>query len=1735
MSTDSDNKNGQMAGDWDSALEAWDESPLNPSLPDDKTPPPPGTEASESAGDAPATLKPPAGHLVSQEEDDDDECTVVGQVPAELLADSVRGLGGASGLSSLFSRGSQPTIPAEDEVAQQPASAPTSSSEPFSLRTLASRTDEANDADLSHSFDPFADLRDDLISPAPADATPVPAAVDTPLPGLQPNELDEPVSAGPKLLEPEDRKYPQDEVTEVFRGQGITVTSDSPATSRSEQLASADSAQESALVRSVSPPPLEPPKNPWPDERDASAHLMEREMRTEWEARAAWFAEEAAARDIGEQRARIMLAISELCAMVGDDEKAVAVAKAASDMDKDHPLLQRQTRYLANRERRWADVKNELETEARTAPTPEAKVHALLMDAHLNAQLHLDDDVSAKQIDLAARIVPSDPRPHLTKLIHYLNDETQEKEPPRWPDVPPLASLEQGAALVARIREAEKAPAEPGETVQAYEALPRAKAALRKGDTKAAARALRALDDVRGMGGGALWLAAALASQHQDSRPQAMNWLDKLATGPHHAVALRMLAMRAVESADRNALDRALAEPGSNAFSPADRVVLAALFQEKYGPVEPLVSTLLGQQNLAALGAAARSALTDVRDASRIDACSMGALPLRCLSAVGRAAALRLDSDEFWQRVAALRDSSFNGAVARLLELEMAIEKGFTDSIIDHIASWGGDHIRERDNALVAAIIAESLGDSERASQEYARVLSMEPSFEAAVRALRSMEPDLHANRVVELAARAEGAKGAAYALEAALLRGPGEDDYIDLLRLSHDKDPSLPYAASLAEQYARHRGDADGVIEWLRVRRETTNDPIEASLDACREALLMVERDTSLAVALMERACRARPKDAALRALYERFSEERPEDWIAWRLDRANESEGMEKAILLLEAALESERQAHVDDAAKLASQALDCGAGELALLCIERCELAGASTTHLTDLLMSQVRQEELPMEKRREVLEQLAELDEVGRGDMASALLWHRTILEQPPQHLLSLRRIEHAFIGMGRDGDLEPIASELVRALQGPEVDAHAVVASRIRLRESSWTDLADLARAAAQQPNPSLWALRSSFAHAREQGDDAIVVQTAKTLSGLSDNEIESAALLVHAAQALTRMDEQEEASQLFQMAIDREPGFFQAHLELVDVLEKTGEYARAAEELESLARKSNVDMHRAELWYRAAKMWIDKVQERERGRRAFEEASDIDIGYRDVFDNLRVLYTEEKDAAQLALLLERRLEATTDPQERVEIEVLRGKVLAEVGEIGGAKRALAAALEANPDHQPALEAFALTAAMEEDWGGAEQALLRLTRLVSNVQQQGEIYRKLGAIYLDHLPNLERGESCLREVLKRNPEDIQAQERLIDVFRATGDASKAIELGTQLVNQAQSPDAKREQTIRLALIHEQLEGNANKAQEILDRLYKQAPSAASPLRALAEFHRRQGHEKSLELLLDRASKDTARALRTGRFSPDLFATLETVASIRDDEAGAAVARAVVDVLEGTREVQLSSFGPSACSVNLDDILAPEVLTPALRALLKRAGDLFETAFPMDLKALRASAVPPSSTQMQEAIVAAASSMGVHNLQVFVSPALGPTCVPIQSNPPIVVLGSAMLTTDEHAVRDFLLIRALKIVQARGSVLARTAPIDLVPTVAALVKTLAPSFQPVTIDARRFAEATQKLSAAKPATVDPDMTALALEVGGALDNRASTLNIAINGWGDRAALLAQGGLSAPEKIE
>jgi hypothetical protein len=75
-------------------------------------------------------------------------------------------------------------------------------------------------------------------------------------------------------------------------------------------------------------------------------------------------------------------------------------------------------------------------------------------------------------------------------------------------------------------------------------------------------------------------------------------------------------------------------------------------------------------------------------------------------------------------------------------------------------------------------------------------------------------------------------------------------------------------------------------------------------------------------------------------------------------------------------------------------------------------------------------------------------------------------------------------------------------------------------------------------------------------------------------------------------------------------------------------------------------------------------------------------------------------------------------------------------------------------------------------------------------------------------------------------------------------------------------------------------------------------------------------------------------------------------------------------------------------------------------------------------------------------------------------------------------------------------------------------------------AAFLSQFAPNWQPTGVDAKRMGEAQARIKPVMPQHVDDDAPVLALEVIGAIGNRASQLAIAIGQWGDRAGLLAVG---------
>ena len=323
------------------------------------------------------------------------------------------------------------------------------------------------------------------------------------------------------------------------------------------------------------------------------------------------------------------------------------------------------------------------------------------------------------------------------------------------------------------------------------------------------------------------------------------------------------------------------------------------------------------------------------------------------------------------------------------------------------------------------------------------------------------------------------------------------------------------------------------------------------------------------------------------------------------------------------------------------------------------------------------------------------------------------------------------------------------------------------------------------------------------------------------------------------------------------------------------------------------------------------------------------------------------------------------------------------------------------------------------------------------------------------------------------------------------------------------------------------MHEQT-GDIKKAEQTLEGLRKEFPQETSVLRSLAAFHLRHQHGPAANVLLDRAAADARRALATGRFELHFFANLAAVFELRDQPEAAAVANGTVAALDG-RSSEVTGIGLRGADAGYDDLLAPEIFSLAFRDLLRRAGHVLDGGSVVDLKGVRAAPLPPSSAHIGQSISLLAASFGLHDLQVFTSPTLGSACLPASSSPPTLLLGPALLADDNEGTRTFLVLRALKCLQAGVAVFCRTAPIDLWPLTAAFLKLHAPQWSPQGVDANKLRDFTTRLQRAMPADVAPDLATLATEVAGAIGNRASTLQTSANSWGSRAALLVNGDLS------
>ncbi len=1481
------------------------------------------------------------------------------------------------------------------------------------------------------------------------------------------------------------------------------------------------------------PPPLDVQDSAslWPDERPAASHLALDADR--WTERAEWLEAEANAAGDPVAKARTLLVASEIWALIGDVSRAREVATEASSMARSLPLVARQLRSLAAVEQDWKAVATALDLETRGAPTPEARVHA----AYLNAEVHRialkDDATGKKKLELALRASVDDPRAHVGKLVELLSKAAAPARM-RWPESVALAELVQATEESSRLRGGPAPAGAPANTVSPSLALEQARKAFAVGDRGATASLVARLAEIDGIGSAALWLAASLTAHERKTRPDAMGWLERLLGGGSDALARRALSARALEQGSQEGI-AAASEGETDAFRALDRAVLGALSGEGLETLGPLVSELSasGSAELRPLGAAIHGALASEPS---VDALS-GGVAARAAQGLGLAFAPPAGA-EATASLAQLRapeqrfsDGNPEHPLSAALQLRFAISDKQGPALLRSIATLGdGDPARAPSESSASALVEELTGNGDAALERYQAANEADRAAPLPLRALLATADRGAALRLLTSAAEACGdpTQAALYLLEAALRLGPEDAErYDELLHKAAEALPELSLIHRLGEQQARARGDGEKLLSWLRARRQESDDGVETALDLVREALLVAEQDTALAASLLSDAVVARPGDIALRELHERLAVSSDEDRAAWREQVALSAGDATKRELLAQAALEHRRAGNAEATARSAQAAAQLGGSELLRVLGEESMMGTPAAARISEALLAQVRGTEEATELC-ELYERLEKLDR-ARGDTSSALLWYSAILERAPDHLPALRRMEHQYIGSNRLDELEPIATRLAALTTGGEADGHARLASRVRVRSGAWSSVRPLVKDALDQQPPRLWALRMLEAQARAADDSATTLAVTERLLLRVDRPADKATLLLRGAEAAVRVDKLEQAQLLLERALSLVPEHQVVLTTLAEVLERRGEFQAAARALSALAEVSAVDAHRVSAWHQAGVLWLDKGNDSERGKQALEKAVALDITNEDAVVRLQALYVAGSEREKLAALLERRLSRTTDPAERVALEVTRGRALADVGERAQAKAALAAALDANPDHVEALSTFAELCVEEGDWSAAEHAYIRLVRHLPEPARQAQVYRRLGELYDTSLPHPERAELAYREVLKREPEDQDAVSRLLQALGRRGMGDRAIELATEFLGRATTPEAKRARTLSLALVIEQLGGDRKKAEALLEKTRKESPLDHTVLRALVEMHQRAGEQRAATVLLDRAAADARRALATGRFDPALFEMLAAVAELRGTHDAAGLATATLMALSG-EDMPIQATGQAAGDPRLDDHLAPDLVTPALRALLKKAGDVLDAAYAVDLRALKAAPLPMASQAFVAFVQNVAQSFGIRGLEVLASPALGPVCMPVSLNPPIIVFGQALLDHADDAARFFLLMRSLKILQGHAAALSRTPPIELPGVVSAFLSLFAPNWAPQGVDPKKLLDARARIEQAMRVRLDDDVPVLALEVIGSLGSRVSQLGTALHQWGNRAGLLGVGSPNA-----
>ncbi|MEZ4452382.1 MAG: tetratricopeptide repeat protein [Nannocystaceae bacterium] len=491
----------------------------------------------------------------------------------------------------------------------------------------------------------------------------------------------------------------------------------------------------------------------------------------------------------------------------------------------------------------------------------------------------------------------------------------------------------------------------------------------------------------------------------------------------------------------------------------------------------------------------------------------------------------------------------------------------------------------------------------------------------------------------------------------------------------------------------------------------------------------------------------------------------------------------------------------------------------------------------------------------------LRNLAEVQEIGLGDIGASISSYRRVLEVDPDNVVALDSLARLYETQGAAQELVEI---LTRRADLMLDDPSGAIVLRKRVGQVQDTAL--------QDPQSAISTYRDILA--MEPTDrDALVALERLYLAGNqipeyleileaqldATNDVrEQIEIYEKMARALVELaNDQLRATEVLEKVILLDPDRDVTYRQLEDLYTKLEKWSELVETYRRHVDAAPDYRAKIELLTAMAVVYEKQIQDVDRAIETYSEVLELDPNHLDSAIKLSHLQERIEDWPAVIKTLEKLVSLARDPAMQVDHLTRMGQVLlGKLREPSAAEMRLTQALELDPGHVPALVGLAELYKSRNDWLKAARNLESAADYSKNKLEKTNLAAEAGFIYYEELDDREKATSLFAKVLELDPEHVRSGKILAQIYfddRNFNGADPIFDMLTRKVEVLELDDRdQRDLFLRAAKVAREV-GKGEKALKQYRRAYDIDPTDREVLSGMADLlFERQDWDKAFKL-------------------------------------------------------------------------------------------------------------------------------------------------------------------------------------------------------------------------------------------------------------------------------------------